>query len=761
MSTWTRRLLLIPTLLVLAMNPVSSSAGKVKKRKISLNKTKEQFQSDFFEFSSELFKWTAYFASLQKSEDEPVREIYFRVSQDKLMRFTGLFEQYRDVLVAIDSFSDLHQISNINIVPQEIYDFIRDRFSIKTLRDKIDPNLLLIKLIGGEFDFGKGKKANIDSFIECVKHIDMNSWLPVKKFIRNFQDTLALDARLSQQLGRTLLPLAHYYYQYMDVISRLRIFKELVLDAPYIDIGGKDRDQDIDNVAIKIFQNSGPVMIKLLQQLQEEVIGDSPMTRVLAGLKDSKPMSISKAERMTRQEIFKQTGRRDLEGFEFRKEPLGIASIAQTHLFKYRGRDYVVKIQKDKIADVFSRERENLKRLVSSESIFDKGMKQKIHNTNVGIFEEIDFNNERNNISTGLTSYTNFENNITTVENPRNLSNVAARGSEDVLIMTVAKGEPLGKVMSRSDPDEIKRAYLAMQRLYEQFLLTAFDPNLSQNTYHGDLHRENIFFDANSDLVTLIDFGNAGKLSGFMRKSILNILFHTKQTESDDEATIDQAIIDLAQVLQNFVLKYNKSRIKQSMVTGPLIKSYFKVCFNPNNTIQEKTYESRELQSKQLELEAAKRQLELLIEKNDFPISPEKIEIIQDDIDFIKALVGNCLNGPTSPLLSALASDALISDKLNLVFGELLKNGIAMPKELIFFNKSKSLLEGILMNLAQSLDRANVDYAYVEPDDIYKSVLEKIDINIKANQEELARASANDDESSQISSEEDAQLESN
>ncbi|NRA45094.1 MAG: hypothetical protein HRU09_09090 [Oligoflexales bacterium] len=757
MSIWTRTFLLIPLFLMLVINPASSSAGRIKKRKISLNKTKEQFQSDFFEFSAELFKWTAYFASLQRSEDEPVREIYFRVEHEKLMRFTSLFEQYRDVLVAIDSFPDLHQISNISIVPQKVYDFMRDRFAIKSLNAKIDSNLLLIKLVGGEFDFGNGKKAHIDSFIECVKQIDMNAWLPVRKFIRNFQDTLALDARLSQQLGKTLLPLAHYYYQYMDVISRLRIFKELVIDAPYIDIGGKDRDQDIDNVAIRIFQNSGPVMIKLLQQLQEEVIGDSPMTRVLAGLKDSKPMSVSKAERMTRQEIFRQTGRRDLEGFEFRKEPLGIASIAQTHLFKYRGRDYVVKIQKDKIADVFARERENLKRLVSSESIFDKGMKQKIHNTNVGIFEEIDFNNERNNIALGLQSYTNFENNIATVENPPNLSSGFARGSEDVLIMSLAKGEPLGKVMTRSDPDEIKRAYLAIQRLYEQFLITAFDPNLSQNTYHGDLHRENIFFDVNSELVTLIDFGNAGKLNGFMRKSILNILFHTKQTESDEESTIDRAIIELAQVLQDFVLKYNKKRIKESLETGPLIKSYFKVCFNPNNTIQEKIYESRELQAKLLELEAAKRQLELRLNMSDFHIPPEKIDIIQDDIDFIKALVGNCLNGPTSPLLSALASDALISDKLNLVFGELLKNGIAMPKQLIFFNKSKSLLEGILMNLSQTLERSNADYEYVEPDDIYKSVLEKIDINIKENQEELANASGSSEESSVHSLEEDAQ----
>ena len=752
MIVWARKFLLIPMLLVLFIEPTTSAAAKAKKRHISLNKTKEQFQSEFFEFSSELFKWTAYFASLQKSKDEPVREIYFRVDYEKLIRFSSLFEQYRDVLVAIDSFPDLHQIYNINIVPQQVYDFMRDRFSLKKLNDKIDPNLLLIKLVGGELDFGNGKKAHIDSFIECVRDLDMNAWLPVRKFIINFQDTLALDARLSQQLGRTLLPLAHYYYQYMDVISRLRIFKELVLDAPYIDIGGKDREQDIDNVAIKIFQNSGPVMIKLLQQLQEEVIGDSPMTRVLAGLKDSKPMSVSKAERMTRLEIFKQTGRRNLEGFEFRKEPLGIASIAQTHLFKYRGRDYVVKIQKDKIADVFARERENLKRLVSSESIFDKGMKQKIHNTNEGIFEEIDFNNERNNIALGFASYTDFANKITTVENPRGLSSIGVNGSEDVLIMSLAKGEPLGKVMTRSDPDELKRAYLGVQRLYKQFLITAFDPSLSQNTYHGDLHRENIFFDVNSDLVTLIDFGNAGKLNGFMRKSILNILFQTKQTESTEETIIDKAILNLAKVLQDFVLKHNKKRIKQSLVTGPLIKSYFKVCFNPHNTIQEKNYESKELQAKQIELEGAKRQIELLINKNEFPISPEKIDIIQDDIDFIKALVGNCLNGPTSPLLSALASDALISDKLNIVFSELLKNGIAMPKELIFFNKSKSLLEGILMNLSQSLDRSNTEYVYVEPDDIYKSVLEKIDVNVRANQEELKNTAEYDDDSSQASS---------
>ena len=336
----------------------------------------------------------------------------------------------------------------------------------------------------------------------------------------------------------------------------------------------------------------------------------------------------------------------------------------------------------------------------------------------------MDFNFERKYIELGEKAYTDQDRRIFTVNNPPVLNKRAVKGNPQVLIMSLAQGSPLGSVMSKEDPDDLHKAYLGIQKLYEKFLLTALSTGLENHFYHGDLHRENIFFHPETERVTLIDFGNAGSLDGFMRKSIMEILYYTKKTDTQSEEHLDQAIVDLGEVMQNFVLKYNETRTSKSQVTAPLIKTYFRACFNPQGTVNQKIYESKILLDKKRDLMAAKRQMELLLEQRSGIVSQEKIDLIQDDIDFIKAMAGNCMNGATNPLMGVLASKALISDKLNVIFHELQKNGIAMPKEVIFFNKSKALLEGILMNLSSQLDKAGVEYEYVEPDAIYHKALE-------------------------------------
>lgn len=712
-------------LIYMSLAPLAfgSASSKPRRRAASAMMSRSELQSEFFAFSAELFKWTAFFASLRRDNNEPLKEIYFRIEKEKTKKMADIFNQYKPVLVALSTVADLNIVHHIDVIPQPVFDFMRERFALKSLKDELDGDKILVKIVGGDFDFGDGKSYTIASFITCIESLEMNSWAPVRKFIRSFHDTLTLDARLSQQIGKTLLPMVQHYYRYMDVVSRLRLFKELATDINTMDLTGKNLDDDTDTVAVKIFQNSGPVMIKLLQQLQEEVVGVTPMTKVLAALKHSKAMSSQKAEALAREEIQRLTGQKKLSesDFKFKKNPLGIASIAQTHMFSWLGVKYVVKIQKERMADVYEREKKSLQTLVTSEPEFDKGMKQKISNTDKGIFEEIDFNYERNNLLIGREAYANQNLNISTVGIPKKFKGGDGRASPAVLIMTLAAGEPLGKVMERGDIDELHDAYEAVKNLYEQFLVTALYPNRKQNFYHGDLHRENIFFDIKSKLITLIDFGNAGILDDFMRQSIMNIFEYTKQTETDDEEKLDQAIVNLASVLQTFILKYNQERIRNSQVVGPLIKTYFRACFNPVGTVQEKINENGEMQVKKAELEALIRQLELGGAREGVK---ERVALLQDDIDFIKALMNNCLNGPTNELLSALASQALISDKLNLVFQELLKNGIAMPKEVIFFNKSKSLLEGILTNLAQTLENDGAVFDYVEPDAIYKRVLE-------------------------------------
>ena len=104
----------------------------------------------------------------------------------------------------------------------------------------------------------------------------------------------------------------------------------------------------------------------------------------------------------------------------------------------------------------------------------------------------------------------------------------------------------------------------------------------------------------------------------------------------------------------------------------------------------------------------------------------DEINTVQDDLDFIRALTNNCLNGPINPLLSVLASKSMVSHKLQVVFGELLKNGLALPQQMIFFNKSNALLEGILLNISQTLDERSISYNFKDPDEIFSETVKTI-----------------------------------
>ena len=84
---------------------------------------------------------------------------------------------------------------------------------------------------------------------------------------------------------------------------------------------------------------------------------------------------------------------------------------------------------------------------------------------------------------------------IYAVQSPEKFKAKNQQGSSEILIMSLAKGKPLGDIMKNKDPDEILLLYTAIKSFYEEFLYSALAPDRQNNFYHGDLHRENIFFD--------------------------------------------------------------------------------------------------------------------------------------------------------------------------------------------------------------------------------------------------------------------------
>ena len=317
---------------------------------------------------------------------------------------------------------------------------------------------------------------------------------------------------------------------------------------------------------------------------------------------------------------------------------------------------------------------------------------------------------------------------IKTVELPSELHDSSKYGSKSILIMNLAEGDSIGKIIENRDPDKMLKAYEAVKRLYHKFLLGALDNKIKKNFYHGDLHRENIFYNLKSDTVTLIDFGNGGTLSSSVKSHILALYRLTQETcKNESEEYIEKAIKSLGESLESFLLRINSFKKNKSNLNDYLTKTFFRTCFNPNTMMEDRLYENKNLMTKLFQLIEKKEYL--LNSKKEISNSTTRenleVENIQDDIDFIKALTNNCLNGPTNPILGTLASKSDVSHKLQLVFQELQKNGIAMPTEIIFFNKSNGLLQGILNNLSDLLGDFG-ESSFVDPDDIFENVIHSL-----------------------------------
>ena len=97
--------------------------------------------------------------------------------------------------------------------------------------------------------------------------------------------------------------------------------------------------------------------------------------------------------------------------------------------------------------------------------------------------------------------------------------------------------------------------------------------------------------------MTLIDFGNAGKIKSKIRDYIIAIYLKTLAVDNRTDDILDTTIYDLSEVLRDFVLYYNESQTHQKSIRSELIKSYFRTCFNPKVKINDKIFESRKLMS--------------------------------------------------------------------------------------------------------------------------------------------------------------------
>ena len=687
--------------------------------------SKEACRGHFLHFTNHLLNWALYLKEF--SAGESMESAILRLPPDKFTEFKDVLLLKRDILIAMRGYDDLHRFGKSEVIPDEIYQFIVKNFSISR-RKKIDEALaykFIVRLAGGSFLIKKKKRKVIEGFVDKLAKYDLSLWAPVKLFINNFSDTIALDNRLAAEVGRTILPILKKYYSFMDVETRINLFKNLLQE-------GKASMQTSsriskDKIAARIFQNSGPLLIKMLQELQERVKGESPISPVLEELKDCRPMPFDKVKAAVKENLESLILKRRKRRHKIIEKPLGIASIGQVHFVDINGKKFVVKVQKAGVDSLFHREYKFMQEILNSDDSFDAGMKQWVDNIKEGIKEEIDFGFETRYLLKGEELYNDSLERISAVELPEFARKERGNPAKKIMFMSLASGDSAGKVMKEKNPESLTGLYKGIQRLYKKYLYVALSEKLEQNFYHGDLHRENIFYNQKDDSVSMIDFGNAGIITPFVRKSLFSLYQAIIVTSQDDTVKRDKAVLKVGSVVEDFIIKnLEEGGEKCDLTQKMILKSFFKISFDPETRILHKKKESKFLVKQRNEIAQKIEKLEGKAMTTALSSSEElELKKHKQNFDLINALLVNALNGPLNGLVKLLRSKKSVSIKLEGLFLELQRNGIAMSKEALFFNKSNKLLQGILSNVYSQLKSLGVKVKRVSGNKIFNQFLKE------------------------------------
>lgn len=670
----------------------------------------DRLQKEYFSFLLDFFDLSGAIAqTLSELGAEHANYIVIKADEPaiatKLTRaFAG--KQRRNLIYLLGSNRDLlNKVRGVNILPSPLIDFIANvipqvlvnaKKSESVMRDQ-----LVMHIAGGTYDFGPRGKYEVEGFLDVLGSLNLSEWEPVTTFITNFKDTVTHDEYLAGNLGRSLLPFVEHYFQYLDQQSLLKVFSGVVDCFQSFPNESLSSQKILERLTIYIFQSCGPVFVKQMQQLQEEASNESQIGRVLEGLKMAKPMSGARSNQLITDELTKLLQGQGRVEFQKKDKPLGIASIAETYKVKVNGKPYVVKLHRDGVVDHFVREKDVIRRMLSDpshESLFDKGLKKYYENIIDGINFEIDFSNERKNLEKGSRTYIDKIRGIESVFVPEFANKKSA--SKNVLFMSLASGHPVGDLMKDSSQETLMGLYKGMLSLYKKYLEQVFDKEAT-HFIHADLHRENIFSSPKNNFeMTLIDYGSSVELEEATNRNLGRIYRSAKKVKTRRQIEVN--ILNLAEVLKRFIFESNSAL---SDTSKRLTSLYFKGCFDPRVVEADVNKVTNEVYS-----------IRGTLKKEVFGVQSDSgRDSIKNDIAFASAILRNCLSDDNNKLVLSLANPKLsVSESMEVVFKELMKNGVDLPKDIVFFNKSKKLLEGILFNITEKLYDQGIEKSDLE-----------------------------------------------
>ena len=341
------------------------------------------------------------------------------------------------------------------------------------------------------------------------------------------------------------------------LLMRMPLGRRLFDKAPEGD--ASLREQSAPVRFAKLLAALGPTYIKLGQILSMRKDLFSPdWISALETLQDNAPRLPFTA---IREQVEASLGGRleDLYA-SFTEEPLGTASIAQTHRARTKdGEEVVVKVQRPGIEttmrsdlDLLYLAAQALEASIDEMQLF--GVVSIVEEFEKGLIRELDFTEE-------LSNLLEFQRNLDPerkVAVPRPHPELSTR---TVLTMQFFAGRPIRKLEPKS-PEA--------QAVVNEIVHAALKQVFVDGVFHGDPHAGNLLYD--DDLtVCMIDLGMVGRVSAEQRDDIVTLMI---ATISNDSTTVARLLLKMGTPTQRVNLNELKADIERIRSKHLMVKNF-------------------------------------------------------------------------------------------------------------------------------------------------------------------------------------------
>jgi ubiquinone biosynthesis protein len=341
------------------------------------------------------------------------------------------------------------------------------------------------------------------------------------------------------------------------LLMRMPLGRRLFDKAPEGD--ASLREQSAPVRFAKLLAALGPTYIKLGQILSMRKDLFSPdWISALETLQDNAPRLPFTA---IREQVEASLGGRleDLYA-SFSEEPLGTASIAQTHRARTKdGEEVVVKVQRPGIEttmrsdlDLLYLAAQALEASIDEMQLF--GVVSIVEEFEKGLIRELDFTEE-------LSNLLEFQRNLDPerkVAVPRPHPELSTR---TVLTMQFFAGRPIRKLEPKS-PEA--------QAVVNEIVHAALKQVFVDGVFHGDPHAGNLLYD--DDLtVCMIDLGMVGRVSAEQRDDIVTLMI---ATISNDSTTVARLLLKMGTPTQRVNLNELKADIERIRSKHLMVKNF-------------------------------------------------------------------------------------------------------------------------------------------------------------------------------------------